>query len=141
MLHLNDRLYTKLMCLFEGSKFLVSHRKLRTPRHFYELSPLEICLTTLTGLLPKGVLLDTNFHFYVCNHVTLLDVVQRYQVHQSITKHSVDSYHALTPMSCNVPVHNAMRCATTCLCNATYVMNVIWITQTSQFIMCHRQLY
>ena len=53
----------------------------------------------------------THFHFHVSNYATLLDFVQRYRVHQSITKHNVDSYHALTPMSCNVPMHkcNAMR--------------------------------
>ena len=59
----------------------------------------------------------------------------------SITKHSVDSYHALTPMSYDVPMHNAMRCATTCLCHTTFVRNAIWTTQTTQFIMCHGQLY
>ena len=33
-------LYSKFMCLFVDSGFLVSHRKLRKPRHFYGLSPL-----------------------------------------------------------------------------------------------------
>ena len=103
--------------------------------------------TTYTGSFTRGgiypclLLPDTYFHFYVCNRATLLDVVQRYRVYQSITKHSVDSYHVLTPMSCDVPVHNAMQCATTCLCHATYVMNATGTTQTTQFIMCHGQLY
>ena len=34
-------LYSKSMCLFVGSGFLVSHHGLRKPRHFYSLSPLE----------------------------------------------------------------------------------------------------
>ena len=81
------------------------------------LPPLEICITTCTGsvtrrgVYPCLLLPDTYFHFHVRNHATLLDFVQWYRVHQSITKHSVDSYHALTPMSCDVPMHkcNAMR--------------------------------
>ena len=103
--------------------------------------------TTYIGSFTRGgiylclLLPCTYFHFYICNRATLLDVAQRYRVHQSITKHNVDSYHALTPMSCDVPMHNAMRCATTCLSHTTYVMNVIWTTQTTQFIMCHGQLY
>ena len=96
---------------------------------------------TRGGIYSCLLLLETYFYFDVCNHATLLDIIQRYRFHQSITKHSVYSYHALTPMSCDVPMHNAMRCATTCLCHATYEMNSIWTTQTTQFIMCHRQLY
>ena len=64
MLHLNDHLYTKLMCLFVGIEFLVSHCRLRTPRHFYGLSPLELCLTTPTGLSPKG-LVDRILYIYI----------------------------------------------------------------------------
>ena len=41
MLHLNDHLYTKLMCILWGNKFLVSHRRLHKPKHFHGLSPLE----------------------------------------------------------------------------------------------------
>ena len=34
-------LYLKFISLFVGSVFLVSHRRLRKPRHFYGLSPLR----------------------------------------------------------------------------------------------------
>ena len=79
MLHLNDHLYTKLMCLFVGSEFLVSHRRLRTPRHFYGLSQLELCLITLTGLSPEWVSIPTCYYptqvFFTIlfNCATLLD--------------------------------------------------------------------
>ena len=62
MLHLNDHLYTKLMCLFMGSEVLVSHRKLRTLRQFYGLSTLKLCLTTLTGLSPEGVSIPSCYY-------------------------------------------------------------------------------
>ena len=80
MLHLNDHLYTKLMCLFLSSEFFVSHRRLRTPRHFYGLSPLELCLTridrsfTRGGVYPYLLLPDINFIYHIiqpCNSVEL----------------------------------------------------------------------
>ena len=88
----------KTMCLFMGSEFSVSHHKLCT--HSYTFTSFHHLL------LPNRY-----FHFHVSNRATLLDFVQRYSVHQLITKHSVDSCHALTPMSCNVPMHkcNAMH--------------------------------
>ena len=132
---------------FVGNKFLSSHRRLRMPSYTFTGFTVRNVSTTYTGSFTRGgifpylLLPETYFHSYVCNHANFLDVVQWYRVHQSIIKHSVDSYHALTPMSCDVPVHNAMRCTTTCLCHVTYVMNVIWTTQTTQFIICHGQLY
>ena len=41
MIHLNDNFIFKTMCLFVGSEFLVSHRRLCKPKHFYALSSLE----------------------------------------------------------------------------------------------------
>ena len=128
-----------------GREFSGSHHKLSTPSytftgfHRWKLITTYTKSFTLWGIYPCLLSPDTYFHFYVCNRATLLDV-QQYRVHQSITKPSVDLYHPLTPMSCDVPVHNAMQCATTCLCHTTYVRNVIWTTQTTQFIMCHEQL-
>ena len=117
MLHLNNNLYIQNLVSFCGQRISkvplqASHAFL----YFHWLPSLEICITTCTGSFTRGgvypclLLLDTYFHFHVSNHATLLDFVQLYRVHQSITKHSVDSYHALTPMSCDVPVHkcNAM---------------------------------
>ena len=112
MLHLNNHLYIQNHVSFCGHRISgipsqASHAFL----HFHELPPLEICITTCIGsftrrgVYPFLLLPDTYFHFYVSNRATLLGFVQRYQVHQLITKHSVDSYHALTPMSCDVPVH------------------------------------
>ena len=87
MLHLHDHLYTKLMCFFMGSEFLVSHRRLRTPRYFYELSPLELCLTTLTGLSPEGESILTCYYqtqvFFTTlfNRATLLDIIPLNRAH------------------------------------------------------------
>ena len=87
MLHFNDHLYSKLMCLFVGSEFLVSHHRLHTPRHFYALSPLEICLTTLPGLSPEGVSILTCydltqvFFTTLFNRTTLLDFIPLDRAH------------------------------------------------------------
>ena len=105
---------------FVGSEFSGSHR---TPSYTFTSFHRWKRINHIYQVFhPRGIyhcllLPDTYYHFQLCNHVTLLDVVQRYRVHQSITKHSVDSYHALTPMSCDVPMHNAMRSSTTCLCH------------------------
>ena len=131
-------------CIFCGKRiFVVSPQTSHTFLYFHGLSLLETYQPHISGLSPEGVSIFACYypaHIFI-SRATLLDVVQQYRVHQSITKHNVDSYHALTPMSCDVPMHNAMRCATTCLSHTTYVMNVIWTTQTTQFIMCHGQLY
>ena len=41
MIHHNDHFIFKILHLFMGSRFLVSHRGLYKPRHFYGFSPLE----------------------------------------------------------------------------------------------------
>ena len=133
MLHLNNHLYIQNHVSFYGQRISrVSPQASHAFLHFHELPPLEICITTCTGsftqegVYPYLLLPDTYFHFHVSNRATLLDFIQRFRVHQSITKHSVDSYHALTPMSCDVFVHNAMRCTIACVYYVTYLMNVIW---------------
>ena len=147
MSYSNDHFFYKTVYLLWAANFrglIVGFTSLPTLSRAFTFGNISTIYTgsfTRWGIYLYLLLLDTYFHFYVCNRETLLGVVQRYQVHQSITKHSVDSYLTLTLMSCDVPMHNAMRCATTCLCHATYVMNVIWTTQTTQFIMCHGQLY
>ena len=40
MIHVSDHFIFKTMHLFVGSKFWVSHHRLRKPRHYYDLSPL-----------------------------------------------------------------------------------------------------
>ena len=115
--------------------------------HFHGLPPLEICITTCIGSFTRGgvypylLLPDTYFQFHVSNRATLLDFVQWYRVHQSITKHSVDSYHALTPMSCNVFVHkcNVMRHCMSIPCHIydeCYMDNLIHAYTMQSFIQC-----
>ena len=118
MLHFNNHLYIQNHVSSCGQRiFEVPPQASHAFLYFHGLPPLEICITTGTesftrgGVYPCLLLLDTYFHFHVSNRTTLLDFVQRYPVHQSITKHSIDSYHALIPISCDVPVHkcNAMH--------------------------------
>ena len=147
MSYSNDHFFYKTTCLLWATNFrdlTTSFARLPTLSRAFTVGNVSTTYNgsfTRGGIYPCLLLTNTYLHFYVCNCATLLDVIQRYRVYQSITKHSVDSYHALTPMSCDVPMHNAMRCATACLCHATYVMNTIWTTKTTQFIMCHGQLY
>ena len=146
MSYSNDLFFYKTVS-FMGSDCSGSHWRLCKPSYnftgFHRLKRINHIYRVfhLKGTYPCFLLPDTYFNFYVCNRATLLNVVQRYRVHQSITKHSVDSYHTLPLMSCDVYVHNSMRYATTCLCHAAYVMNARWTTQTTQFIMCHGKLY
>ena len=58
----------------------------------------------------------------------MLDFVQRYRAHPSITKCGVDSNHALTPMKCDVPVicnvmhhYKSMSCH---ICNECHINNI-----------------
>ena len=114
MSYLNDHFFYKTMCLLWAANFwglTTGFAHLPTLLRAFTIGNVSTTYTeyfTRWGIYPCLILLDTYFHFYACNRATLLDVAQRYRVHQSITKHSVDSYDALTPMSCDVSVHNAM---------------------------------
>ena len=100
---------------FCGNRILVSHRRLRTPRHFHGLSLLELCLTTTNGyftrkgVYPYFLLPDTSFllpfHLTVRLCWTLSNGTEPTQ---SNTKRSVDYNHVLTPIQCDVLVH--MQC-------------------------------
>ena len=111
----SDHFFYKTMCLLWAANFwglTTSFTRLPTLSQALAVGNVSTTYTesfTGGGIYPCLLLPDTYFHFYVCNRETLLDVVQRYRVHQSITKHSADSYHPLTPMSCNFLLHNAMR--------------------------------
>ena len=112
---LNDHLYSKLMCLFVGSEFLVLHRRLCTPRHFHGLSPLELCLTKNTGSFTRGgvyphlLLPDTSFPLLFHLSVQLCwTSSNNTEPTQSNTKHIVDYNHTLTTIQCDVLVH--MQC-------------------------------
>ena len=88
------------------------HRRLRMPRHFHGLSPLQLCLTTTNGSFTRGgvypclLLPDTSFllsfHLTVCLCWMLSNGTEPTQ---SNTKRSVNYNHALTPIQCHVPVH------------------------------------
>ena len=133
MLHLNDHLYTKLMCLFVGSEFLVSHRRLCTPRHFYGLSPLELCLTTLTGLSPEGVSMPACYYSTQIFFTTLFNRAclcwtssHLTKPTQSNIKRNVDSstmhshsFNAMSPCICNAMRHCILYHAA-CIINATW---------------------
>ena len=90
-------IYIQTHVTFVGSKFLVSHRRLCTPKHFHWISLLELCLTSNTGsftrvgIYPCLLLLDTSFplpfHLTVPLYWNLSNDIEPTQ---SITKHSVD---------------------------------------------------
>ena len=78
-----------------------------------------ICLTKNTGFFTRGgiypyllYLTRVFFHFLflLCHHETHFGRCPILLSPPSNTKHSVDLYHALTPMSCDVPCINAMQC-------------------------------
>ena len=109
-------LYSKSMCLFVGSGFLVSHSRLRKPKHFNSLS--------LSGTMsnhnwrvfhPRGdlsLLTDTRHIFSVsCNHATLLDVVPFTEPTQS-TLNAVSIYQPCThthEIRCFSCIYNMMH--------------------------------
>ena len=62
-------IYIQNSCVFCGSEVLVLHHRLRMPKHFHGLSPLELCLTTNTGSFTRGgiypcLLLPNTYFFY-----------------------------------------------------------------------------
>ena len=143
MLHFNDHLYTKFMYLFVGSEYLVSHRRFRTPRHFYGLSPLELCLTTINGSFTQGgvypclLLPDTSFLYHIiqpCDSVRLCPLDRAHPIN---TKHSVDSstmhshlFNAMSPCICNAMCYCMLY-------HATCIMKATWNTQTTPLTGCH----
>ena len=147
MLQLNDHLYTKVMCLFVGSEFLVSHRRLRTPRHFYGLLPLELCLTTTNESFTRGgclSLLAITRHKFSLPHYSILRLCwtssHLTKPNQLNTKCSVDfsTMHSHPFNAMSLCICNAMRHCI--LYHVTCIMNATQTTQTTQFIMCHGQL-
>ena len=120
MLHLNNNLYIQNHDSFCGQRiFVVSPQASHAFLDFHRLPSLEICITTCTrsftreGVYHCLLLSDTYFHFHVSNRVTLLDFIQQYRVHQSITNtvliHIIYSHpcHAISPciMQCDAPLH------------------------------------
>ena len=146
MLHLNDHLYAKLMCLFVCSKFLVSHHRSHTPRHFYGLSLYELCLTTINGSFTRGgiypclLLPDTSFLYHI---IQPCDSIGLRPTKPSSLNQTLNAVLIFQPCT---HTHNAMS---SCICNAmrhymlyhvTCIMNAIRTTQTTQFNMRYGEL-
>ena len=119
-----------------GRKFLRSHHRLRKPSNTFTkfhrwihmsnneyrvfhpmryLSLLAILNTRIFHVL--FLLCAREIHFGCCpilpsppsNTKHNIDLPCNHDI-PSNTKHNVDLYHALTPMSCDVPYINAMQC-------------------------------
>ena len=128
-----------------GCKFLVSHRKLCTPKHFHKLSLLEICRTTNTGsftqagIYPCLLLPDTSFLYHFHEIVQLCWTLSNgTKSTQSITKHSVDFRPCTHTHSMRCPRAYAMHHCL--LYHATCLMNVTWKTQSTPLTGCHGQI-
>ena len=147
MSYSNDHFFYKTMCLLEATNFLcLTAGFARLPTHS-RLSPLETYQQHIPSLSPKGVSIPTCYypkHIFISMYATLrlgwTSSNRTESTNQSPNTVLIHIMHS-NPMSCDVPLHNAIRCATTCLCHATYVINATWTTQTTKFIMCHGQLY
>ena len=119
MLHLNDHLYTKLMCLFVGSEFLGSHRRLCPPSNTFtgfhrwtHMYNQKYRVFHLKGYLSLLVFTRHIFSFSCIQPcATLLDIVPQYRVHHQTpnavlihTMHS-HSFHAMSLCICNAMCH------------------------------------
>ena len=146
MIHHSDHFIFKIMRLFVGSGFLVSHRWLCKPRHFYGLSTLGTMFDHNWWVFHSRedlfLLDDTQHNFFftiLINRATLLDVVPFNRAHPINTKRSVNSltmhshpFNAMSLCICNARCH-CMSYHVTCIMNAT------WTTQSTPLTGCHRQ--
>ena len=103
MIHHNENFIFKIMCLFVGRIFLVSHHGLRKPKHFYSLSPLGTMSDhnwyfTQGGIYPFLLILNTYFLYNFnqpCDSVGHCPIYQAHPIkHQ---KQCRFTNHALTP--------------------------------------------
>ena len=107
-------LYSKFMRLFMGNGFLVSHRGLLKPRHFYGLSPLGLCLTIIGGFFTRGgiypflLIPDTYFPFHAT--VRLCWTLSHLLSPPNKTPNALSIYQPCTHS-------HEMRCFS-CICNA-----------------------
>ena len=127
--------FYQVSCVFVGSEFSGSHRRLCMPSDTFANFHLWIHMYNQEYRVfhPRGYLSLLaipktrifHFHFLLCNREThfgrcpilpsppsntkhSVDLPCTYNI-PSNTKHSVDLYHALTLMSCNVSCINAMQ--------------------------------
>ena len=106
--------------VFVGSEFPGSHRRLRMPfdafanfHHWIHMSNEQYQVFHSRGYLSLLAIPNTRiFHFFflLCDCDTHFGCCPVLPSPPSSTKHSIDLYHALTPMSCDVPCINAMQC-------------------------------
>ena len=118
--------------VFCGQRILVSHRRLRTPKHFHGLSPLEICITINTGCFTRGgiypfmLLPDTSFLYHIiqpCDFVGLCPTLDSLP-NQSpnavlIFIYASHPFNTMSPCICNAMRH-CMLYHVTCIMNATW---------------------
>ena len=112
--------FYQVPCVFVGSKFSRSHCKLHMPSHTFanfhrwiHMSNQEYRVFHPMGYLSLLVIPNTrifHFLFLLCDHETQFGRCPILPSSPSNTKHSVDLYHALIPMSCDVPYINVMQC-------------------------------
>ena len=88
MLHLNDHIYSKPCVILWVTNFrglIIGFTSLPTLSRAFIVG--HICITknnrafTRGDIYPYLLLPDTYFHFHVCNHEILLDVVPLYRAH------------------------------------------------------------
>ena len=98
---------------------------------FYGLSPLVIMSNlntwsfTLGGIYPNFLCPTHIFFIFFKNCETHFGICPTLPSPPSNTKHSVDLYYALTPMSCDVLVHYAIQSCHCSFIHATYMMSAI----------------
>ena len=146
MIHLNDHFMFKIMCLFVGSEFLVSHHMPRKPRHFYSLLPLGTMSNHNWRVFhPRGdlSLLDNTRHIFSLPFYSTLRLYWTLshltESAQSNIKHSIDSltmhshpFNAMSQCICNAICHCMLY-------HVTCIMNAIWTTQSTPLTGCHGQ--
>ena len=116
--------FYQVPCVFVGSEFPRSYRRLRTPSDTFvnfhcwiHMSNQEYQVFHPRGYLSLLAIPNTrifHFLFLLCNRETHFGRCPILSSSPSNTKHSVDLYHALTPMPCDAPCINAMQDVITC---------------------------
>ena len=95
--------FYQVPCVFVGSEFLVSYRRLRKPRHFYGLSPLGTMsdhnwqVFTRVGIYPFLLYLTHVFFisfFFSATVRLILNIVPFYRAHHR-RPNTVSIYHVL----------------------------------------------
>ena len=124
-------LYSKSMCLFVGSGFLVSHHRLCKPRHFYGLSPLGTVsdhnwrVFTRGGIYPFLLIPDTYFSFHAT--VRLCWTLSNLPNPPNQTPNAVSIYQPCTHTQLNAMPSSIYNAKCHCmLSHVTCIMNITW---------------